>query len=87
MTNYNFECYCEKPFYLHGIPYYSEEDHHRSHAFALKHRYCIRVGKVRVFESGLVSYHHQYEVLYRLWGGLLKQPQALCEFNRPFFFF
>lgn len=35
--------------------------------------------------SDLVSYRHQNEVLYRLWGRLvLKQPQALCELDRPF---
>lgn len=56
-----------------------EEDDHRGVLGAVAPR-CIGKGV-----SDLVSYRHQNEVLYRLWVRLvLKQPQALCELDRPF---
>ena len=66
---------------------WSEADLQQESHLRIEAPYCIDVDKVRVLESVLVSYHHQYEVLYRLWGGLLRQPQALCEYDRPLFYF
>lgn len=84
-TNYNFQCYREKSRFLLDMPSYGEPRPLQGSHVPVEAPHCIHVGKVRVFEPGLVSYH-QYEVLCRLWGGLLKQPQALCEFDRPFMF-
>lgn len=57
MTNYYFQCYCEKPFSpRHALLKWSRPP--QESCIRLEAPYCIRMGKVRVIESGLLSYRN-----------------------------